>query len=72
MRLGDLLDLQRSDRRGRWLYIADPKSGEPYEVFLTPRAAKALDRDPDRDATTSRNSARRRTRATGRLGAAAA
>src|ERR1051326_789794 len=43
VRLGDLLDLERSDRHGRWLYIADPKSGEPYEVFLTPRAAKALD-----------------------------
>lgn len=42
LRMGDLLDLQRSDRRGRWLYVADPKSGEPYEVFLTARAAKAL------------------------------
>lgn len=44
IRMGDLLDLQRSDRHGRWLYIADPKSGTPYEVFLTPRAAKALDK----------------------------
>ncbi len=47
LRLGDLLDLQRTDRRGRWLYVADPKSGEPYEVFLTARAAKALDAIPD-------------------------
>jgi integrase len=47
VRLGDLLDLRRSDRRGRWLYIADPKSGEPYEVFLTYRAGYALDRVPD-------------------------
>jgi hypothetical protein len=44
IRLGDLLDLHVRDRRGRWLYIADPKSGEPYEVFLTTRAAKALDK----------------------------
>jgi integrase len=43
IRLGDLLDLERRDRHGRWLYIADPKGGEPYEVFLTARAAKALD-----------------------------
>src|SRR5205823_5171724 len=26
VRLGDLLDLQRRDRRGPWLYIADPKA----------------------------------------------
>lgn len=44
IRMGDLLDLQPSDRHGRWIYVADPKSGEPYEVFLTPRAAKALDK----------------------------
>lgn len=43
IRLGDLLDLKRTDRHGRWVYVADPKSGEPYEVFLTARAAKALD-----------------------------
>jgi integrase len=43
IRLGDLLDLQRSDRRGPWLYVRDPKSGEPYEAALSPRAAKALD-----------------------------
>lgn len=49
IRLGDLLDLKRSDRHGRWLYIADPKSGEPYEVYLTARAAKALDRVKDSD-----------------------
>lgn len=43
VRLGDLLDLQRSDRRGPWLFIRDPKSGEPYEVALSPRAERALD-----------------------------
>lgn len=43
VRMGDLLDLKRTDRARGWLYIADPKSGEPYEVALTPRAAKALD-----------------------------
>jgi len=43
IRLTDLLDLKRSDRHGMWLYVADPKSGEPYEVVLTPRARRALD-----------------------------
>lgn len=43
IRLGDLLDIQRTDRKGRWLYVADPKSGDPYEVYLTTRAAAALD-----------------------------
>jgi len=42
IRLGDLLDLKRSDRARGWLYVADPKSGEPYEVALSARAAKAL------------------------------
>ena len=42
MRLGDLLDLQRSDHNGAWLYVRDPKSGEPYEVALSPRAQRAL------------------------------
>lgn len=44
MRLGDLLDLRRSDREGRWLYVKDPKGGEPYETPLTARAAAALDK----------------------------
>jgi len=44
IRLGDLLDLRRSDRQGPWLYVKDPKSGEPYEVALSPRAVQALDR----------------------------
>ncbi len=46
IRLNDLLDLKRTDRKRGWLYIADPKSGEPYEVALTRRAAKALDAVP--------------------------
>lgn len=48
IRLGDLLDLKRADRQRGWLYVADPKSGEPYEAALTPRAAKALDAIPNR------------------------
>lgn len=44
IRLGDLLDLQRSDRQGVWLYVRDPKGGDPYEAALSPRAVKALDR----------------------------
>jgi integrase len=43
IRLGDLLDLERSDRDGPWLYVRDPKANEPYEVALSPRAQKALD-----------------------------
>lgn len=42
IRLNDLLDVQRSDRKGEWLYVANPKSGEPYEVVLPARAVKAL------------------------------
>ena len=42
-RLGDCLDLQRTDRHGLWITIADPKAGAPYDVPLSPRAAKALD-----------------------------
>jgi len=49
IRLGDLLDLQRTDRHRGWLYIRDPKSGEPYEVALTPRATKALAAIPGTD-----------------------
>lgn len=41
-RMGDLLDLRREDRRGSWLYVSDPKGGEPYEIALTKRAAQAL------------------------------
>lgn len=43
VRLGDLLDLRRTDRNGLWLMIRDPKMDEPYEVPLSPRAAQALD-----------------------------
>lgn len=46
MRLGDLLALKRSDRKGVWLYVAHPKGGEPYEVPLSPRAGTALDAIP--------------------------
>ena len=42
-RMGDCLDLQRTDRQGDWIAIVDPKSGDPYEVPLSPRAAVALD-----------------------------
>lgn len=43
VRLGDLLDLARTDRDGSWLYVKEPKGGEPYEVALSPRAGAALD-----------------------------
>ncbi len=46
VRLGDILDVQRTEKHGRWLYIADPKGGDPYEVALSPRAAAALDAIP--------------------------
>lgn len=42
IRQGDLIDLQRSDWHGHWLYVAHPKSGEPYEVALSARAEAAL------------------------------
>lgn len=42
LRLGDLLDLERTDRAGPWLYVRDPKSGTPFEVALSPRAVTAL------------------------------
>lgn len=42
MRLGDLLDLQRSDQRGIWLTVRAPKGGAAYEVPLSKRAVKAL------------------------------
>jgi integrase len=48
-RLGDLLELQRVDREGVWLYIRDPKSGEPYKVALSPRAVEAVDAIPGED-----------------------
>ncbi len=43
VRLGDLLDLRRTDRSGLWLTIRDPKAGQPYQVPLSPRAVLALD-----------------------------
>lgn len=49
IRLNDLLDLKRSDRRGVWLYVADPKGGEPYEAVLTDRAVAALEAIPGRE-----------------------
>jgi integrase len=42
-RLGDLLDLQHSDRDDRLLHIRDPKGGRPYDMVLSDRAAKAVD-----------------------------
>jgi integrase len=49
LRLGDLLDLERADRSGPWLFVRDPKGGEPFEVALTPRAMKALAAIPGKD-----------------------
>jgi integrase len=42
IRLGDLLDLERSDRDGDWLYVKHAKSGEAYETALSPRALAVL------------------------------
>lgn len=42
-RMGDLLDLRRTDRRGQWIYIRDTKNSDALEVPLSPRASKALD-----------------------------
>lgn len=46
VRLNDLVDLKHTDRRGSWIYIRDPKSGEPYDVALSVRAVQALDALP--------------------------
>lgn len=43
IRLGDILDLQRTDRDGPWLYVRDPKSSQAYEAALSPRCQAALD-----------------------------
>ncbi|HMJ82996.1 MAG TPA: tyrosine-type recombinase/integrase [Vicinamibacterales bacterium] len=43
IRLGDLLDLERTDRDGSWLYVKHAKSGEAYETALSPRCAAVLD-----------------------------
>lgn len=47
LRLGDILDLQRSDQRGIWLTVRAPKGGAAYEVPLSKRAVDALKRLPD-------------------------
>ena len=42
IRLGDLLDLERSEHDGQWLYVKHAKSGEAYETALSPRALAVL------------------------------
>ena len=42
IRLGDLLDLERSDRDGSWLYVKHAKSGDAYQTALSPRALAVL------------------------------
>jgi integrase len=42
-RMGDLLDLQRSHRKGGWIYIVDSKNGTAADVPLSPRSARVLD-----------------------------
>ncbi len=49
VRMGDLLDLKRTDRHGDWIYIADPKNEDAIDVPLSVRAAAALDRIPGDD-----------------------
>jgi integrase len=51
VRLGDLLDLQHTDRTGSMIYIRDPKGGTAYEAALSPRALAAVQA---LDATASR------------------
>ena len=42
IRLGDLLDLERSEHDGAWLYVKHAKSGDAYETALSPRALAVL------------------------------
>ena len=42
IRLGDLLDLERSEHDGAWLYVKHAKSGEAYETALSARAQAVL------------------------------
>jgi integrase len=42
IRLGDLLDLERSERDGPWLYVKHAKSGDAYETALSARAVAVL------------------------------
>ena len=42
IRVGDLLDLERSEHDGQWLYVKHAKSGEAYETALSPRAQAVL------------------------------
>jgi integrase len=51
IRLGDLLDLERSEHDGQWLYVKHAKSGDAYETALSPRALailKAIERTDER------------------------
>jgi integrase len=43
IRLGDLLDLERNEHDGSWLYVKHAKSGEAYETALSPRARAVLE-----------------------------
>ena len=45
IRLGDLLDLERSEHDGQWLYVKHAKSGEAYETALSARALAVLNGD---------------------------
>jgi integrase len=51
VRLNDVLDVTRRDDRGEWMYIRDPKGRQaaPYEVPLSPRTRKALDKIPGKE-----------------------
>jgi integrase len=46
VRMGDCLDLRRSDDHGRTLYIRDPKAGDGYRVPVSQRLRAALDAVP--------------------------
>lgn len=45
-RLSDILDLRRQDDKGAVLYIGDTKNNQPYEVPVSVRLRKALDKLP--------------------------
>lgn len=47
VRLGDILDIKREDDRGDRIWIRDPKTGGGFEVPISTRTRKALDKIRD-------------------------
>jgi len=46
MRMGDILALQREQDHGKFLTVLNPKTGESYQVPVSKRLRRALDRVP--------------------------